>query len=376
VSRIAAPRILLALVLGGTMAVSSAVAPRAAASPATVPLVEGLTLVRSASERQGDYESTLTVAAVDADGTVHLNAAAELPDPAGGKSKPVSFDRDVRGVDRKDARTYRYMFSSGEEEYPGTTAMGASAAVIADLRATGKASITLDGQLGGLAGMLSGLLGALPGNDAAGTAQSYLTADGTIHVIESTPVPYPMIVNDALVSLSAWHVKGDFMQSGKSVPVEWYILDDPANALSLRCAFGKDKLETTRISFPLENPVQTLEASLAQSHRAVIYGIYFDFSSATIKPQSDAVLNTIVAVMSKNPDWSLNVEGHTDNIGGDVQNQDLSSRRAAAVRTALIQRGISEKRLATAGYGASVPRDTNATLAGRSRNRRVELTRQ
>jgi outer membrane protein OmpA-like peptidoglycan-associated protein len=358
------------------MAVSSAVAPPAAASPAAVPLVKGLTLVRSASERQGDYESTLTVAAVDADGTVHLNAAAELPDPAGGKSKPVSFDRDVRGVDRKDARTYRYMFSTGEEEYPGTTAMGASAAVIADLRATGKASITLDGQLGGLAGMLSGLLGALPGNDAAGTAQSYLTADGTIHVIESTPVPYPMIVNDVLMSLSAWHVKGDFAQSGKPVPVEWYILDDPANALSLRCAFGKDKLETTRISFPLDNPVQALENSLTKSHRAVIYGIYFDFNSATIKPQSDAVLNTIVAVMSKNPDWSLNVEGHTDNIGGDVQNQDLSSRRAAAVRTALIQRGIAEKRLATAGYGASVPRDTNATLAGRSRNRRVELTRQ
>jgi hypothetical protein len=104
VKRIAAPQILLALVLGGTMAVSSATA-----LPATVPLVEGLTLVRSASERQGDYESTLTVAALDADGTVHLNASAELPDPAGGKSKPVSFDRDVRGVDRKDARTYRYM---------------------------------------------------------------------------------------------------------------------------------------------------------------------------------------------------------------------------------------------------------------------------
>jgi outer membrane protein OmpA-like peptidoglycan-associated protein len=370
VKRIAAPRALLALVLGA-IAVSTA-----AALPETVPLVQGLTLVSSASERQGDYESTLVVGSVDADGAIHLTTSAELPDPAGGNPKPVSFDRDERSLDRQRARIYKYLFSTGEVEYPGTTAMGTSAAVIVDLRATGKASITLDGQLGGLAGMVSGLLGMMTGNDTDGAAEGYLSAAGAIHAVESKPVPYPMIVNDVLVSLAAWHVKGDFVQAGKSVPIEWYILDDPANPLSLRWAFGKDKLEITRISFPLENPVQALENSLTKSHRAVVYGIYFDFNSATIKPQSEAVLHTIVAVMNKNPDWSLNVEGHTDNIGGDTQNQDLSSRRAAAVKTALIERGISEKHLATAGYGASVPRDTNATLAGRARNRRVELTRQ
>ena len=160
------------------------------------------------------------------------------------------------------------------------------------------------------------------------------------------------------------------------MPVEWYVIDDPANALTLRFAFGKEKLEITRISFPLENPVKALETSLTKDRRAVIYGIYFDFNSATIKPKSEATLHTIAEVMKKNPDWTLNVEGHTDNVGGDTQNQDLSSRRAAAVRTSLIERGINETRLATAGHGASVPRDTNATLAGRARNRRVELTRQ
>jgi outer membrane protein OmpA-like peptidoglycan-associated protein len=119
-----------------------------------------------------------------------------------------------------------------------------------------------------------------------------------------------------------------------------------------------------------------LENALAKDRRAVIYGIYFDFNSATIKPQSERELQTIAAVMKKNPDWTLNVEGHTDNIGGDSANQDLSSRRAAAVRTALIELGIPEQSLLTSAFGASVPRATNSTLAGRARNRRVELTRQ
>jgi OmpA-OmpF porin, OOP family len=80
--------------------------------------------------------------------------------------------------------------------------------------------------------------------------------------------------------------------------------------------------------------------------------------------------------MKKDPSWVLVVEGHTDNIGGDLRNQDLSSRRAAAVKAALVERGVSADRLNTAGCGASVPRETNDTLAGRARNRRVELTRQ
>ena len=341
-----------------------------------IPLVQGLTLVRAASERQGDYESTLTIDGLDAQGMLHLNTSADLPDPSGGKATAVTFDRDVSADDREHARTYKYLFSTGAQEYPGTTAMGVSADVIRDLRTGGKASITLDGQFGGLAGLLGGFLEGISGADSDKRRQPYLSASGIIHVVEATPVPYPMIVNDAVVSLSAWHVKGEFAQDGVPVPVEGYILDDPANALTLRFAFGKDKMDTTRISFPTQSPVESLEAALAKQHRAVIYGIYFDFDSAAIKPRSAAVLHTIAEVMKKNADWVLTVEGHTDNIGGDAANQDLSSRRAAAVRAALILLEIPAQRLVASGFGASVPRDTNATLAGRARNRRVELTRQ
>jgi outer membrane protein OmpA-like peptidoglycan-associated protein len=341
-----------------------------------IPVVQGLTLVGAASERQGDYESTYVIDGVDTDGTLHLDSSADIPDPAGGKAIPVSFNRDVSGTDRAHARTYKYMFSTGPQVYPGTTALGTSAAVIHDLRTAGNAPVTFDGQVSALGTLISGFLELIPGAESKKAADPYFSGSGTVHAVDSKPVAYPMIVNDSLVSLAAWHVKGDFVQGAGSVPIEWYILDDPANPLTLRFAIGKDKVQIIRISFPLDDPTKYLETALERDHRAVIYGIYFDFNSATIKPQSATVLRTIAEVMKNNAGWALTVEGHTDNIGADAANQDLSARRAAAVRAALIQLGISEKRLLASGFGASAPRDTNTTLAGRARNRRVELTRQ
>ena len=108
-----------------------------------------------------------------------------------------------------------------------------------------------------------------------------------------------------------------------------------------------------------------------------IYGIYFDFNSATIKPDSEAVLRQISDILHKNPDWKLSVAGHTDNIGDASTNQGLSERRAAAVKNALVNEyKIAADRLTTRGYGASRPIESNSTVEGRARNRRVELQRQ
>ncbi len=363
--------------LAASLAARGAPAATAPATPLRIPLVKGLTVIGAASERQGDYESSITVDSVEADGSLRLTTSAEVPGPSGGRTETVSVTRHVRTSDLKDGRTYKYLFTTGgEEEYTGTTAMGTSTAVISELRAKGKATVKLDGEAGGIAGMMSGLLSMMPSADTKGAAKGYLTASGNLSLAEPKPVPFRVIVNNALASLLAWHVKGRFGDGDQAVDVEWFILDDPANALSLRFAFGKDKLEIVRIEFPVENEATALESALTENKRAVLYGIYFDFASATIKPKSEAVLRAIVDVMKKDPDWVLVVEGHTDNVGGDAKNQDLSSRRAAAVKTALVERGVSATRLNTAGYGASVPRETNATLAGRARNRRVELTRQ
>jgi outer membrane protein OmpA-like peptidoglycan-associated protein len=108
-----------------------------------------------------------------------------------------------------------------------------------------------------------------------------------------------------------------------------------------------------------------------------VYGIYFELGSDALRDESEAVLTEIAEVMRRNPQWKLGIHGHTDAIGSDASNLDLSRRRADAVKGALVERhGIAAERLATEGYGASQPRATNETLEGRSRNRRVELVRQ
>ena len=81
-------------------------------------------------------------------------------------------------------------------------------------------------------------------------------------------------------------------------------------------------------------------------------------------------------MLKTHPDWKLQVDGHTDGVGNDAANLDLSKRRSAAVKAALVGRyGIADGRLSTAGHGESSPQATNDTAEGRARNRRVELSR-
>jgi OOP family OmpA-OmpF porin len=108
-----------------------------------------------------------------------------------------------------------------------------------------------------------------------------------------------------------------------------------------------------------------------------VYGICFAFARAEIRPQSERVLNEIAAVLKAHAALRLRVDGHTDNVGVDASNLELSKRRAAAVKAALVTRyHIDAARLSTDGYGASSPREKNDTPEGRARNRRVELRRQ
>lgn len=122
--------------------------------------------------------------------------------------------------------------------------------------------------------------------------------------------------------------------------------------------------------------VAALEEQLARQRRADIYSIYFSFNSDAIREESEPTLKEIADVMRKHPDWSLSVNGHTDGIGADQSNLVLSQRRAAAVKNALVKRyKIDPNRLVTSGAGKSQPKDTNDTVEGRARNRRVELVR-
>ena len=350
----------------------------AAQTPAPrIPLVVGLTISTAVSMPVvGDYETLKTVDALAADGAMRMTITGAIPNPVDKTTKSFSVARTVLAPDQKAARTYKYVFSSDDaDRYAGTTALGASTSILNDVRSTGRADVHMDGEASGIGGLISGVMDVMTNAGGSGTLGMGTNASGTLALAEPRTVAFPVIVNNVRTVLQAWHLKGHLSKGDQPANVDWYVLDDPANPLSLRYAIGTDRLEVVRIAYPVVNAATDLERSLAKDRRAVLYGIYFDFNSAVIKPQSESVLREIVDVMKREPGWTLKVEGHTDNIGGDTKNQDLSARRAAAVKAALVQRGVSAGRLTTGGYGASVPRETNTTLAGRARNRRVELTR-
>jgi outer membrane protein OmpA-like peptidoglycan-associated protein len=118
-----------------------------------------------------------------------------------------------------------------------------------------------------------------------------------------------------------------------------------------------------------------LKKKLSTEKRARLYGILFDFNSATLRPESKPVLDELRGLLNQEPAWVLTIEGHTDAIGADAQNQTLSEKRAEAVKAYLVAGGIDTGRLKSAGFGESKPVAGNATELGRAQNRRVELTR-
>lgn len=115
---------------------------------------------------------------------------------------------------------------------------------------------------------------------------------------------------------------------------------------------------------------------LERDGRVATQGILFATNSDRIRPESTPTLEEIGEMLKSHPDLRLRIEGHTDSEGDEAHNQDLSDRRAAAVRSYLMAtHGIAEARLEAAGLGESRPVGDNATPEGRQQNRRVELVR-
>ena len=101
--------------------------------------------------------------------------------------------------------------------------------------------------------------------------------------------------------------------------------------------------------------------------------ILFDTGSDALKAEGIVELNKMADILAKYSDDRVRVEGHTDSVGGAKHNQALSERRAGAVKTVLVSRGVQEGQIQVVGYGESRPIADNATSDGRAKNRRVEL---
>ena len=311
---------------------------------------------------------------------VDLNA----PPPATGKGKVI--------IDVADLASSNHLFpffhADKVDHYPGSTAHEISTETLNDLR-TGKTVPWQD---------------AIDPNRWLVNAMKMIPQPtkldwGELEVnqcnlqrVEPVDLAAPVLVNNEPLELPVLHAKC-VLDDGQEN--HFYILDQLSNPIFLytRMGVSGDRSQAIKITFttppklpeaemkggvmPSNGAGKGMEMKLAEKEPVEIYGIYFDFNSAHIKPESEDVLKQISDVMHKNPGWKLSVSGHTDNVGGDDFNLKLSQARAAAVKTALVKEyGIAPGRLTTEGHGASQPIADNTKVEGRARNRRVVLQRQ
>jgi outer membrane protein OmpA-like peptidoglycan-associated protein len=119
---------------------------------------------------------------------------------------------------------------------------------------------------------------------------------------------------------------------------------------------------------------------LVEKKSIVLEKIYFEYNKADLLAESQAQLDSLVAILNDNPGMSIQIDAHTDSVGSEKYNLDLSSARAKSVVSYLIEKGIKNDRLSSRGYGESMPLEPNSNPdgtdnpAGRARNRRCAFT--
>jgi outer membrane protein OmpA-like peptidoglycan-associated protein len=130
-----------------------------------------------------------------------------------------------------------------------------------------------------------------------------------------------------------------------------------------------------------QNRAQSLEQELAQlrakkTDRGMVLtlgDVLFDTGKATLKPGAFGTIERLATVLKEDTNRKVTIEGHTDSVGSDEFNQQLSEARANAVRTALLDRGVQDSQIIAVGKGESFPVASNDNAAGRQQNRRVEM---
>jgi outer membrane protein OmpA-like peptidoglycan-associated protein len=350
-----------------------------------IPLVKGMRVVWAwhGDSIEGDYTASMVVTDVNP-ASVSIVMSATHGKEGGGK-EDVGIDTRMMRSAMTDGRIYRQVWINTDPlVLAGTTTMVLSSAVMHDITTKGSAPLTVvdvvDGSQANLSRITS-LMRALT-SDSGATGTPYA---GTMTRVEPGTVPFTVLVNDRPVTVPVIHMRGALSYQGEQYADGIRVLADPAFPMVLADTIPSGANSghggggrVISITYPDPNAAKRLEDDLAAKRPVEIYDIYFDYNSAVIKPESDSILWQLGAIMHRHPDWKLRVTGHTDSIGGSgAGNRALSDHRAAAVKDALSsQYGIAAGRLDSGGAGDSQPLATNATLEGRARNRRVELTRE
>jgi outer membrane protein OmpA-like peptidoglycan-associated protein len=156
------------------------------------------------------------------------------------------------------------------------------------------------------------------------------------------------------------------------------------DATSAREAEAQAKAEAAAIRKKAEAEVNRLEAALGQvaETRRTALGLVmnlgedhlkFEFDKADLRQQDRELLSRIAGIILTSHDYTISVNGHTDDVGSDAYNKALSERRAQAVRDYLVKAGLPSGILTVEGHGKSLPLVKGTSDAARAKNRRVEL---
>jgi len=139
-------------------------------------------------------------------------------------------------------------------------------------------------------------------------------------------------------------------------------------------AARKREQEARAEASDLERQLKELQAKKTERGAVITLGdVLFDFDRATLRDGAQQNLYRLVTFLNENSDREVLIEGHTDSVGSESYNLDLSQRRAQSVRDFLASNGVAASRMAVRGFGKSRPLASNESDEGRQQNRRVEV---
>jgi len=147
-----------------------------------------------------------------------------------------------------------------------------------------------------------------------------------------------------------------------------------ADADAARASAADAASSAAREAAELQRQIDALQAKATDRGLVLTLGdVLFTSGGADLKVGATSNLDRLVTFLSQYPSRNIEIEGHTDSVGSDDYNQDLSQRRADSVRSYLMQRGINSQRIAASGKGEHQPVADNDSAGGRQLNRRVEI---
>jgi outer membrane protein OmpA-like peptidoglycan-associated protein len=293
----------------------------------------------------------------DAEGTVTFTSITS--DQVGvtySSTRGLVVNRNILIGDRQNSRTYVLGYAKGMPlVIPGATSLGISGSALLDLREKGQSAITLI-------------------HDADLTR-----IDGILRLVQKD-LKLPLLIEDQVMPVTALRATGTFGSGNKSGTGDFYFLDNKNNPLMLQStiqfSWEKEPREERIVRVTAGQSMKSaMEQALSTLRRYDMYGLHFDFDKASLRPESSALIKDIAITMKNNPTWVLQINGHTDSIGGPEYNRKLSAARAASVASALANEGIAANRMQSAGLGETQPKGDNTSLQGRALNRRVEFVR-